>query len=247
MSTLTLLRRSRTNIISRSSTMQAHCFGVEYKDKALSLYGDVSMLSFHATKIFHTIEGGALVCNDRELNEKFDLWKNFGIQDEEVVILPGINGKLNEFQAAMGIINLKYADSEIQKRRKIFFLYKKYLEGIDGIRLLEFKARSKPNYQFVPIQIDENEFKCNRDEVYETLRTFNVFSRKYFHPLGTTYNYFKTEKHPDLKNAEKIAREILCLPSYSELTEDIIAKICEIIKSVQPINGNGEDGATNVD
>ncbi len=209
----------------------AHCFGVEYKSKGIGNYGDVSMFSFHATKIFHTIEGGALTYNKDSLKEKFYLLKNFGIKNEEEVVLPGTNAKLNELQAAIGLLTLKLVEKEIEKRKNLIAAYKEILKDVEGIKYLDEKKDVKYNYQYFPILIDENEFKLNRDQVYEKLKIFNIFSRKYFYPLCTDYKFYKNNGNVQIPNAEKIVSQILCLPLYGELTQENIGTICKILIS----------------
>lgn len=207
----------------------AHCFGVEYKNKGIGCFGDISMFSFHATKIFHTIEGGALTYNNPQLKEKLYLLKNFGIRNEEEVILPGTNAKMNEVQAAIGLLNLKYTNEEIEKRKNLYSCYKKNLKDIKGIKCLEKKEDVKYNYQYFPVLIDEKDFYSNRDQVYENLKKYNIFSRKYFYPLCVDYKFFKKETEIWIPNARKIANRILCLPFYSNLKEEEIQKICELL------------------
>ncbi len=209
----------------------AHCFGVEYKNKGIGNYGDVSMFSFHATKIFHTIEGGALTYNKDSLKEKFYLLKNFGIKNEEEIILPGTNAKLNELQAAIGLLTLELVEIEIEKRKHLIDVYKEILKDVEGIKYLDEKKDVKHNYQYFPILIDENEFKLNRDQVYEKLKKFNIFSRKYFYPLCTDYKFYKNNRNVQLPNAKKIVNQILCLPLYGELTQKNIRIICNILIS----------------
>jgi len=211
----------------------AHCFGVEYKGKAIGTFGDANMFSFHATKIFHTIEGGALTYNDENLNEKLFLLKNFGIKSEEEVLIAGTNAKMNELQAAIGLLNLKLVDGEIEKRKKLNEVYKNKLKDIEGIKCLEVKKDVKHNYQYFPILINEKKFKLNRDKVYDEMRKFNVFTRKYFYPLCTDYKCYDGYDSAKLPNAKRIVKEVLCLPIYGELTYQNVKKICEILISLK--------------
>jgi len=169
----------------------AHCFGVEYKGKGIGNFGDISMFSFHATKVFHTLEGGALTFNNSEFKEIFNLLRNFGIKNEEEIILPGTNAKMNELQAAIGLLNLCLVEDEIEKRKKLTSIYREKLKTVEGIKNLEEKKEVKHNYQYFPILIDESKFKFNRDHVYEYLKKFNIFSRKYFYPLCNDYRFSK--------------------------------------------------------
>lgn len=211
----------------------AHCFGVEYKNVSIGNFGDISMFSFHATKIFHTIEGGALTYKNDALKEKLTLLKNFGIKSEEEVLLPGTNAKLNELQAAIGLLNLRLVDGEIEKRKKLTKIYKEQLKNVSGIKVLEEKPNVKYIYQYFPILIEENRFNHDRDYIYENLKKYNVFARKYFYPLCTDYKFFSSKKLPELPNAKKITKEILCLPLHGELEKEEIVKICDIILSLQ--------------
>lgn len=207
----------------------AHCFGVEYKNKGIGNYGDISMFSFHATKIFHTVEGGALTYNSNSLKEKLYLLKNFGIKNEEEILLPGTNAKMNELQAAIGLLTLKLVDNEIEKRKRLITIYKEKLEKIKCISYISEKKNVKYNYQSFPILIDDKCSVMNRDKIYEKLKDYNIFSRKYFYPLVTDYKFVKKETKKSLPNAEKISSQILCLPLYGELSEENVIKIAEII------------------
>jgi len=211
----------------------AHCFGVKYKNKGIGNYGDISMFSFHATKIFHTLEGGALTYNNPELSKNLCLLRNFGIKNEEEIILPGVNAKMNELQAGIGLLNLKLVNEEIEKRKKLIYIYKENLKFIGGIKYLDEKKNIKYNYQYFPILIDENEFNYNRDHVYEYLKKYNIFSRKYFFPLCTDYKFVKRENEIHLPNSEKVANQILCLPLYGDLTQEDIGKICKVLLNIK--------------
>ena len=210
----------------------AHCFGVKYKNKPIGTFGDISMFSFHATKIFHTVEGGALTYNNEQLKKKLSLLKNFGIKNEEEILIAGTNAKMNEIQAAIGLINLQMVDQEIMKRKKLTFIYQEYLKDVKGITYLEENSDVKYNYQYFPILIYKEKYRLNRDQVYERLKDYNVFSRKYFYPLCTDYKYYLDKNKKYLPNAERIAKKILCLPLYGELKEEDIIKICEILMEI---------------
>jgi len=211
----------------------AHCFGVDYKEKPIGTFGDISMFSFHATKIFHTIEGGALTYNDDDLKDKLYLLKNFGIRDEETVLLPGTNAKMNELQAAIGLLTLSLVDEEIRIRKKLSEVYTSNLKDVEGIRLLDRKKDVKYNYQYYPILIDTETFKMSRDQVYEEMKKYNVFTRKYFYPLCTDYKFYSSEDQNNIPNAKKVANEILCLPIYGELSEEVISNISKILKNLK--------------
>jgi len=214
----------------------AHAFGVEYKNKSILDYGDISILSFHATKVFHTIEGGAIVTKDRELFEKIKLLRNHGIKTEEEVILPGTNAKMNEFQAAMGLCNLKYIEQNISRRKKLYKFYKEKLNNLN-VKFQKIIA-SKYNYAYMPVLFEN---KKQRDKIYLELIKNNIKPRKYFYPLTSNFNYFDknryASKDKDLINAIKVSNRILCLPLYSDLDIKIVEKIVNIIKGVITING----------
>ena len=165
----------------------AHAFGVEVDNRGIGTFGDVSMFSFHATKLFHTIEGGALTFNDPSLKRQIDLLKNFGINGEEEVLEPGINGKMNELQAAMGLLVMDYIDEERDKRSKIVQLYQQRLSSIAGISLMSPGTNVRNNYQYCVIRVDESLFGKTRDELHTFLRNHNVHTRKYFYPLCSDY------------------------------------------------------------
>ncbi len=212
----------------------AHCFNVKYKGRGIGSYGDISMFSFHATKIFHTLEGGALTFNNPKLKEKLYLLKNFGIKNEEEVILPGTNGKMNELQAAIGLLNLQLVDEEIKKRKKLFSIYSENLKDLDGIKVLDINNKDIIyNYQYFPILIEKELFGYSRDQVYNFLKKYNIFSRKYFYPLCVDYQFFKLKSQISIPHANKIANQVLCLPIYGELKEDIVKIICNLIKSIR--------------
>jgi len=209
----------------------AHCFGVKYKNKGIGNYGDISMFSFHATKIFHTLEGGALTYHNAELKQQLSLLKNFGIKNEEEIILLGTNAKMNELQAAVGLLNLELVADEINKRKTLTNIYKENLKNVEGIKYLNEIKNVKHNYQYFPTLIDETEFKYNRDQVYEYLKKYNIFSRKYFYPLCTDYKFVKNDDKIQIPNAKKIVNQVLCLPLYGELQKEDIEKICAILIS----------------
>lgn len=212
----------------------AHAFGVEVDSKGIANYGDVSMFSFHATKVFHTIEGGALTYNDQEYSKFFRLEKNFGIANEESVIENGGNGKMNEFQAAMGLINLKYIERGIQRRKKIVETYRKLLEDIEGIIYLKDMEGVKYNYAYFPIIIDETRYGKSRNEVFEKLKEYNIFSRKYFYPLTSDFECYKNLENnkEELKNSKYISNRVMTLPLYEELELEEVEYICTAIRSI---------------
>lgn len=208
----------------------AHAFGVKYKGKSLSSYGDASVLSFHAVKLFHTIEGGAIVTNSKKYHNIFKLVRNFGIKSEEEVVLPGINAKMSEFQAAMGMCNLKNIRNNILKSKKLYEIYKEGLKNY-GIKFQKIVTPDY-NYIYMPVCFDT---KKKRDLVYKTLENNGYASRKYFYPLTSDFGYFKGQdlnKKYNLKNAKYISDRILCLPMYPDLEKKHVDKIIGIIRSI---------------
>jgi dTDP-4-amino-4,6-dideoxygalactose transaminase len=212
----------------------AHAFDTEIDGTGIGNFGDISMFSFHATKLFHTAEGGALTCKDTDLKRCIDLLKNFGIKSEEEVVMTGINGKMNEIQAALGLINLRYLEAEREKRKRIIDAYMQYLSDIEGISLNEIPKNVRNSYQYVVIRIGQERFGISRDEVYKRLREYNIYARKYFYPLCSDYPCYRNLPSADPANlpvAKKVVDEVLCLPLYSELAIASVEKICEIIRS----------------
>jgi len=212
----------------------AHAFGTEINGVGIGTFGDISMFSFHSTKLFHTLEGGALTFNDPHLKPRIDLLKNFGIKNEEEVIMPGINGKMNEVQASIGLINLRYIEAEREKRRKIVNTYKENLAGMLGIQVFEIPDGIKNSYQYFVIRVGKD-FGHSRDEVHEHLKKYNVFTRKYFYPLCSDYSCYKqlpSSKPENLSVAHKIVKEVLCLPLYGDLSLNDVKTICTMIKDL---------------
>ncbi len=211
----------------------AHAFGVTYKGKGIGSYGNASIFSFHATKVFNTIEGGAVTFNNPELYSTLYNLKNFGIRSEEVVAEVGANAKMNEFAAAMGICNLKHMEEEIFKRKKVVERYRELLAGMRGIRMLETASDATANYAYFPILIDEREYGKTRDEVYEALRQHNIFSRKYFYPLTSDQACFRNKyREMPLENARYISKRILVLPLYADLESQEVEEIVRCLKEV---------------
>lgn len=208
----------------------AHTFGVKYKGKGIGSFGDASMFSFHATKVFNTIEGGAVCFNDDAYGKELYKLKNFGIRNETVVDGVGSNAKMNEFQAAMGLCNLKHIDEEIQKRKKVVERYRENLNGVDGIKLSPLQENVESNYAYFPIVIDEKVCGVSRNEVYEELKKYNIFTRKYFYPLTNTFDCFHGKYDIDQTPvALHISKRVLTLPLYADLSLDEVDRICKII------------------
>lgn len=210
----------------------AHAFGVTYKGKKIGNYGDASVFSFHATKVFNTIEGGAVTFSDPELYDKLYDLKNFGIRDEEMVVSVGANAKMNEFAAIMGLCNLKHVDDAIERRKKHYEQYKSTLSDLEGIRFLEGINECQKNYAYFPIVIEDN-FGVSRDYLYNRLREKNIYARKYFYPLTADQKCFGEQyKDVQLHNARELAQKILVLPFYEELEEEKIERIAEEIRRI---------------
>jgi len=211
----------------------AHAFGVKQNDESILNFGDLSVLSFHATKVFHTLEGGAIICHTPEMKEHIDNLKNFGFRNYKVVSL-GINAKMNELQAAMGLLQLKYIDIAIEKRKSVNNLYCEQLNDVKGIRLLPTLPNVQYNYSYFPIFVDKEIYGKSRDELFEELEKHNIYGRRYFYPLiGQFPSYRELDSSQPGKTpaAEKIADQVICLPIYPDLEKDIVNLICEIIKS----------------
>lgn len=208
----------------------AHTFGVRYKGKGIGGFGDVSCFSFHATKVFNTIEGGAACFKDPEFGLDLYRLKNFGIRGPEVVDAVGANAKMNEFSAAMGICNLKHIEEEIGKRRKVVERYRANLENVDGIKLSPIQKDVVPNYAYFPVVFDEKVFGATRNEVFEKLAENDICARKYFYPLTNTFECFNgkfdVSKTPV---ALHISNRVLTLPLYADLPLDDVDRICNII------------------
>lgn len=210
----------------------AHAFGVTYNGMSIAGFGDLSMFSFHATKLFHSIEGGCLTYKDGGFKEIFEYLRNFGFKNEFEVVMPGTNAKMNEFQAVMGMITLRYIDSIIAQRAKIDALYREQLQDIPGIILPpQVPANVGYNYAYFPIQVDSEACKIDRDSLYDRLKQYNIYSRKYFYPLIQDYACYKNIACTDpLDNARKIANSVLTLPFYQGLTDDDISRVCSAIR-----------------
>ncbi|MDH6355290.1 dTDP-4-amino-4,6-dideoxygalactose transaminase [Dysgonomonas sp. PH5-45] len=211
----------------------AHAFGVEKNGISILNYGDLSILSFHATKVYSTIEGGAIVCHSDEMKHHLDNLKNFGFRGETVVEEPGINAKMNEVQAAYGLLQLKYVDGFIERRKEITEQYRALLNDIPGIRFLNDMADVKHGYSYLPILVDEAKYGMSRDNLYEKLKEHNIFSRRYFYPLISDFEPYRelsSAKAENLPIATQIASKVICLPIYKDLGLDEVSKIVELIK-----------------
>lgn len=212
----------------------AHAFGVKIDGKSIASFGDISMFSFHATKIFHTIEGGALTFNDPYLKERADSLRNFGIRGDSVAE-PGTNGKLNELQAAVGILVLKKVEAEIEKRKEITNLYRRLLGDIPGIMVGRDMAGVSYNYPYFVIRVDKNEYGLSRNELFEKLKEYNIVPRKYFYPLCSDFPCYKdlpSASGSNLPVAKRISDTVLALPLHGRIPDSDVEKICRIIKSM---------------
>lgn len=205
----------------------AHAFGVKYKGKGIANYGDISMFSFHATKVFHTIEGGCLCFNDNSMKQPLEQQKDFGIIDAEHCDYAGGNAKMNEFQACMGLCNLKHIQEYISSRRLAVEQYRKRLLQVNGIRLLEPQDGVLSNYAYLPVVFDG--FRNNRDEIKEKLSEHDIGARKYFYPITNEYAFSKDKYNGDTPVAKCISEKVITLPLYSDLTIEEVNLICDII------------------
>jgi dTDP-4-amino-4,6-dideoxygalactose transaminase len=211
----------------------AHAFGVQNSGGSILRHGDLSILSFHATKVFTTFEGGAVVSQDAETKKRVDYLKNFGIADEVTVVAPGINGKMNEFQAALGLLQLKYVDNAIEQRREVDKAYREQLSEISGISCLSPSSAIRHNYAYFPILV-ESTYPLTRDELYNRLKRDDILTRRYFYPLISDFPMYSTAPsaaRSNLPNARAIAERILCLPIYPGLEAERLAKVVKIIES----------------
>jgi dTDP-4-amino-4,6-dideoxygalactose transaminase len=209
----------------------AHAFGVEINGNPIGNFGDATMFSFHATKLFNTLEGGAVTCSDVNLNQRLRDLRNFGIRSEEEVISPGINAKMNEFQAAFGLLNLKKVKNTIEKRKEIFERYHDHFRSLPGLRFQRITHGTSYNYAYLTVEILPDQFGLSRDDVYICMRKEGIMVRKYFYPLCSNYPCYQalpSAKKDLLPNANRLASRILSLPLYSEMTEEDIDKIVEV-------------------
>ena len=208
----------------------AHAFGVKYRGRGVANFGDASMFSFHATKVYNTIEGGAVCFNDDNLVQLLNDMKNFGIRGQEEIAYVGGNAKMNEFQAAMGICNLRHVDGEIAKRRAVVERYRARLGGVDGLKLCADQADTNPNYAYFPVVFDG--YKYTRNEVFEKLKANDIIARKYFYPLTNDIDCYRdlptagADKTPIAKH---IADRVLTLPLYADLSTEDVDCICNLI------------------
>lgn len=209
----------------------AHTFGVKYEGESLLNHGDLSVLSFHATKVYNTFEGGAIVCPDAKTKQRINYLKNFGFADEVTVMAPGINGKMSEVNAAFGLLQLKHVDAAIARRRKIDALYRAELSAVKGITCLPEPVDTERTFSYFPIFV-ENDYPLSRDGLYSRLKEHNIHSRRYFYPLISDmpmYRGFPSSSQANLPAAESISKKILCLPIYPDLLASEQEYLIEII------------------
>lgn len=208
----------------------AHAFGVTYKGKGAGSFGDASCFSFHATKVFNTIEGGAVCFKNKELGRRLYNLKNFGIRDEETVESVGANAKMNEFQAAMGLCNLRHVDEEIDKRRKVVERYRERLHDIKGIQLNAIQRDTDSNYAYFPIIVDEKDYMTDRNGLLAVLKEHDIIARKYFYPVVPFFDCYKGRFWADdISVAQSIAERVMTLPLYADIPIKIVDEICDII------------------
>ena len=213
----------------------AHAFLCSYKNKPAGGFGRAEMFSFHATKLFTTLEGGAIATNDTDLFRRLKLLINFGIKNEESIVDIGMNAKMSEINAIFGILSLKKMKSVVKKLAILSDMYKKRLSKIPGIKFQQISKECLTNNQYMPIEIDSSLFGLNRNMLHAVLKCDNIIARKYFYPAGHQYECYKDmgfAAHPNLPNTEAIADKILCLPIYESLSTDSIDKICSLIESI---------------
>ncbi len=210
----------------------AHAFGVNVNGESILNAGDISTLSFHATKVYNTIEGGALVCHSAEMKHQIDNLKNFGFRGEVTVEAPGINGKMDEVRAAYGLLNLKQVDAAIEARQKVANAYRDALRNVKGIRFFKDMPGVRHNYSYFPIFVDAEQYGMTRDELYEKMKAENVYGRRYFYPLITAFDPYRDYPSANAANlpmATKIADQVICLPMHHELTEEDVRRILDVI------------------
>ena len=211
-----------------------HTFDVRIDGVPVLNFGDLSVMSFHGTKVYNTFEGGAIVCHDEATKTRIDYLKNFGFAGETTVVAPGINAKMNEFQAALGLLQLKYVDGAIARRREITGQYRAELKDIPGLAFMEDMPGVRHCYPYFPVLIDQAKYGQPRDAVYEELKKHNIYGRRYFYPLITEFSPYKgmpSARKENLPVAERVAGQVICLPIYTELDTASMKTIIEIIKN----------------
>lgn len=211
----------------------AHAFGVKVGGKSVLEEGDISTLSFHATKVFNTVEGGALICRDEATKKRIDYLKNFGFADEVTVVAPGINSKMDELRSSYGLLNLKQVDKAIESRKATALRYREGLKDVPGVRCLEDIEGVRHNYSYFPLFIDEEKYEMSRDELYARLKEHNILGRRYFYPLiseFSTYRGLESAAPENLPVAHKLASSVICLPMYAFMEENDIERVVECVR-----------------
>lgn len=212
----------------------AHAFGVEVNGESILSAGDLSTLSFHATKVFNTIEGGAMVMKDAKTKQRIDYLKNFGFANEVEVVAPGINSKMDEVRAAYGLLNLQLVDKAIEARHQVAVRYREALKNVEGITVWQDMPGVRHNYSYFPIFVDEKKYGMTRDELYFKMKSHNVYGRRYFYPLISTFSTYRglpSANRDNLPNAYRMADEVICLPMFHSLTNEDIERVIEEIIS----------------
>lgn len=212
----------------------AHAFGVERNNESVLNYGDLSVLSFHATKVFNTFEGGAIVCRDAAMKKRIDQLKNFGFVDETTVVAAGINGKMSELNAAFGLLQLKHIDEAFNRRREIDVLYRTAFADLRGLSCLSAGSDVKVNYSYFPILV-HSDFPLSRDQLYQKLKENNIYARRYFYPLISNfpmYSHLDSAASENLSVATQAAEQIICLPIYPALTDADQQRIINLIREL---------------
>lgn len=210
----------------------AHAFGVEVNGKSILEEGDISTLSFHATKVFNTIEGGAMIVKDKETKKRIDYLKNFGFAGETEVVGPGINSKMDEIRSAYGLLNLKQVDYAIEARHQVSMRYREALKDVPGISMFNELPGVKYNYSYFPILVDSEEYGMTRDELYFKMKEHNVYGRRYFYPLISTFSTYRglpSAAPENLPAATSMANKVICLPMHHELSENDIHRTIDCI------------------
>lgn len=210
----------------------AHAFGVKVNGESILNAGDMSTLSFHATKVYNTIEGGAMVMHDEKTKKRIDYLKNFGFADEVTVVGPGINSKMDEMRSAYGLLNLKQVDAAIESRHQVAIKYREALREVEGITFFDDMPRVRHNYSYFPIFVDAGKYGMTRDELYFKMKEANVLGRRYFYPLiseFSTYRGLESARPENLPNAHKMANSVICLPMHHALTDEDIQRILDLI------------------
>lgn len=211
----------------------AHAFGVKLGGKSVLEEGDISTLSFHATKVFNTVEGGALICRDEATKKRIDYLKNFGFADEVTVVAPGINSKMDELRSSYGLLNLKQVDKAIESRKATALKYREGLKDVPGVRWLEDIEGVRHNYSYFPLFIDEEKYGMSRDELYARLKEHNILGRRYFYPLiseFSTYRGLESAAPENLPVAHKLASSVICLPMYAFMEEEDVERVVECVR-----------------